>query len=126
MLRSACAFLFALHLAGMASAQSLHKCVDARGRISYIGQECEAAGLKSAGEIRDNLNVTPAYQPPPAPPAPKAAAKPAAPKPEAAAAASKDAVAPKEPERRCFVVKTAKGPVTRCNEVPAEDDKPAQ
>ena len=33
MVRSACAFLLALHLAGMASAQSLHKCVDARGRI---------------------------------------------------------------------------------------------
>ena len=29
----------------------------------------------------------------------------------------------KEPQRRCFVVQTPKGPVTRCNEVPEEDAK---
>lgn len=113
----------ALVLAGTASAQGLHKCVDARGRISYLGHACESAGLKSAGEIREQLNVSPAYQPPPAPPAarPPAVARPPV---EPAATAKKDAVPAKEPERRCFVVKTAKGPVTRCNDVPPEDDKP--
>ena len=120
---SARLLLLGLMLAAPATAQSLYKCVDARGRISYLGHACESAGLKSAGEIREQLNVSPAYQPPPAPPAarPPAAVKPAV---EPAAAAKKDAVPAKEPERRCFVVKTAKGPVTRCNEVPPEDDKP--
>lgn len=113
--------LLGLVLAVPVHAQSLYKCVDARGRISYLGQACDTAGLKDAGEIRDTLNVSPAYKPPPAPPA---ATSPAAKPPPAAA--KKDAEPAKEPERRCFTVSTAKGPVTRCNEVPAEGDKPPQ
>ena len=118
---SARLLLLGLMLAAPATAQSLYKCVDARGRISYLGQACDSAGLKDAGEIRESLNVSPAYKPPPAPPA---ATRPAA-KP-APAAEKKDAEPAKEPERRCFTVSTAKGPVTRCNEVPSEGDKPAQ
>jgi len=97
-----------------ASAQGLHKCSDAKGKITYAGQECEELGLKSAGAIREKSSVAPAYKPPPRPAAKsdgKAAAKPAA---------SKDTVEQdkaREPgDRRCF--KTAKG--TRCNEEPDE------
>jgi Domain of unknown function (DUF4124) len=99
------------------------KCVDANGKVTYSGKQCSDLGLKDAGEVKDRLNLTPAYQPPkPAssvapPPAPavrgpNADAPPVAPEPD-------------KPERRCFTIQTAKGPATRCNDVPP-DDKPAE
>ena len=89
----------------------MYKCTDAAGRISYSSTECSALGLKDAGEVKDRLNTSPAYKPPPGStsrPAPEAAA-PAAPEPAA-----------EPPERRCFT-STVKGrSVTRCNDKPDE------
>ncbi len=98
------------------------KCTNAAGRITYSGTNCSELGLKDAGEVKDRVNVNPAYKPP-APPAtkpplssaPAAAAK--APNTEAPAAADAE---PANPERRCFTVRTAKGNVTRCNDKPDE------
>ena len=96
----------------------MYKCKDAAGRITYSGKECKQLGLESAGEIKGRSNVTPALKTPPAPPAPPptAAAKDAVP----SAKSDPDKDAPAAPERRCFVVKTPKGNVTRCNDVPPE------
>jgi len=84
--------------------------------------ECARLGLQSAGEIRDQLNVSPApkFNPPPPqqPPKPAAAAEP----PPAAAQAADE----QKPERRCFTVKTAKGTATRCNDKPEEEEAPKQ
>src|SRR6266446_1543318 len=98
------------------------KCTSAAGKITYSSMRCSELGLKDAGEVKDRVNVNPAYRPP-APPAtrpplssaPAAAAK--APNTEAPAAADAE---PANPERRCFTVRTAKGNVTRCNEKPDE------
>lgn len=100
-----------------ASAQT-YKCRDANGRITYSGRACSELGLKDGGEVPDRLNTSPAYRVPDRPaaaPAPKAEA-PA--KPAETAEADK---AKAEPERRCFMVKTAKGNVTRCNDTPTEE-----
>ena len=100
-----------------ATAQT-YKCRDANGRITYSGRACSELGLKDGGEVPDRLNTSPAYRVPDRPaaaPAPKAEA-PA--KPAESAEADK---AKAEPERRCFTVKTAKGNVTRCNDVPTEE-----
>jgi len=99
-----------------AAAQEMFKCKDARGKITYSGRPCAEQGLTDAGEVKGRANITPAIQPPVFTPSAPAAAAPEAPKPEAAAA-------PQAPERRCFVVKTAKGNVTRCNDVPPEETK---
>jgi uncharacterized protein DUF4124 len=112
---TACALLMCTGLA----AQTF-KCTDALGKITYSGKKCSELGLKDAGEVKDRLNVQPAYQPPTAEtrstrsiaPAPAAEAPP----PAAPAAAEESA----SPERRCFTVKTAKGNVTRCNDTPPE------
>lgn len=110
----------ALLLSGELASQTF-KCRDAAGKITYSGTQCSDLGLKDAGEVKDQLNVSPAYRPPPRavesrpPPAPAAKA----PIPEMPAAAEE----PANPERRCFTVKTSKGNVTRCNERPP-DDKP--
>jgi hypothetical protein len=77
-------------------------------------------GLKDAGEVKDRLNVNPAYRPltpeirAPRSPAPAAASQ--APNTDAPAAAAE----PANPGRRCFTVHTAKGNVTRCNDIPDE------
>jgi len=99
-----------------AAAQEMFKCKDARGKITYAGRPCAEQGLIDAGEVKGRASVTPALQPPVFTPSAPPAAEPAPSKPAAAEA-------PKEPERRCFVVKTAKGNVTRCNEVPPEETK---
>ena len=106
----------ALLLSGELAAQTF-KCTNAAGRITYSGTKCSELGLKDAGEIKDRLNVNPAYKPPARaiespPPAPAAKA----PKTETPAADAE----PVKPERRCFTVKTAKGNVTRCNDTPDE------
>ena len=113
----------ALLLSGELASQTF-KCKDPAGKITYSGTKCGDLGLKDAGEVKDQLNVSPAYRPPPGavesrpPPAP--AAKAASPEtPQAAEEAA-------NPERRCFVVKTPKGNVTRCNDRPPDDDKPNQ
>ena len=94
-----------------AAAAQTFKCTDVGGKVTYGNLPCSELGLKDAGEVRDRLQITPAFQPPPPPPEekpPRTAAKPAA-------------EPPKEPERRCFTVTTANGTkVTRCNDKPDE------
>lgn len=108
----------ALLLSGELAAQTF-KCTNAAGKITYSGTKCSELGLKDAGEVKDRLNVNPAYKPPAraiesSPPLAPAAK---APNTEAPAAAAD----PAKPERRCFTVKTAKGNVvTRCNDTPDE------
>jgi len=103
----------------------MYKCKDAAGKITYSGNECELIGLTSAGDVKGKANVAPAYKPPPGSRAKPGAgtrppAKPASTASQSPATKEKSAA----PERRCFVVKTAKGNVTRCNEVPP-DEPPA-
>lgn len=105
---------------GTEAGAQMYKCKDAAGRITYSSQDCAAIGLISAGEVQEKVNVAPAFKPPPQPkPSPSQAPKPA-PKPAPMAAEPEKK---KEPERRCFVVQTPKGPVTRCNDKPEEDEK---
>jgi len=107
----------ALLLSGDLAAQTF-KCTNAAGKITYSGTKCSELGLTDAGEVKDRLNVNPAYQPPAratgSPPSPAPAAQ--APSTEVPAAAAE----PAKPERRCFTVRTAKGNVTRCNDTPDE------
>ncbi len=99
------------------AAAQMYKCKDAKGKITYAGDECGKLGLRSAGEVKGRASVAPAYRPPPSP----AAARP---KPAAAAQGAPAAAdAAKDAERRCFTVKTAKGTATRCNDVPDETKK---
>ena len=105
-------------LASLDATAQTYKCRDANGRITYSGRACSELGLKDGGEVPDRLNTSPAYRVPDRPaaaPAPKAEA-PA--KPAESAEADK---AKAEADRRCFTVKTAKGNVTRCNDVPTEE-----
>ncbi len=107
----------ALLLSGELAAQTF-KCTNAAGKITYSGTNCSELGLKDAGEVKDRLNVNPAYRPPAPeirsqrPSTPAAASE--APNPDTPAAAAE----PANPERRCFTVHTAKGNVTRCNDKP--------
>ncbi len=89
------------------------KCTSAAGKITYSSMKCSELGLKDAGEVKDRLNVNPAYRPPAraivsSPPAPAAKAQNTEIPPAAAE--------PADPERRCFTIRTAKGNVTRCND----------
>jgi hypothetical protein len=110
----------ALLPSGELAAQTF-KCTNAAGRITYSGTNCSELGLKDAGEVKDRLNVNPAYKPPaPATRPPLSSAPAAASKaPNTEAPASADAE-PANSERRCFTVHTAKGNVTRCNDKPDE------
>jgi len=89
------------------------KCVDAAGKISYTGTQCSELGLKDAGEVKDRLNTSPAYRPPPG--STRSSPSPDAPAPSAPAAA-----APSDPERRCFTTNVKGKSVTRCNDKPDE------
>ena len=105
--------VLSVFLCAQAGAQSMHKCKDAKGKITYAGQECEDLGLKPAGDIQERSSVAPAFRAPAAPaarpkPVPAKGASPAAQGTPAPAAEGTDA------ERRCF--KTAKG--FRCNDIP--------
>ena len=104
--------------AAQAGAQQVYKCQDAAGKITYASHACDKLGMQSAGEVKQSINVAPAYKAPPRPAAraPAPAEKAAPPKPEKTEKAA-------EPERRCFTVKTAKGVVTRCNDKPQDDEK---
>src|SRR5882672_10520244 len=96
----------ALLLSGELAAQTF-KCTNAAGKITYSGTNCSELGLKDAGEVKDRLNVSPAYRPPapeirpPLSSAPAPAAE--APNTDAPAAAAE----PANPGRRCFTVHTA-------------------
>jgi len=107
--------VLALALCAPAAAQQMHKCKDAAGKITYSGQSCEDLGLSSAGEVKGKTSVAPAFKAPPKAPQEKTTAAPAP--------AAKAAEPPKEPERRCFTTKTAKGTATRCNDVPPDEAK---
>jgi len=106
-------------LSGELAAQTF-KCANAAGKITYSGTKCSELGLKDAGEVKDRLNVNPAYRPPAPETRSRRSSAPAAaseaPKTDAPAAAAE----PANPERRCFTVHTAKGNVTRCNDKPDE------
>jgi hypothetical protein len=104
-----------MSLCAAVAAQGMYKCKDAAGKLTYADQECDKLGLSSAGAIKGKTSEAPALKSPPA-------ARRPAPAPAARSAPS-SAEAPKVPERRCFVVKTAKGTATRCNDVPDEDKK---
>jgi hypothetical protein len=105
--------ILALPLCAQAAAPQVFKCKDAAGKITYAGKACSELGLSSAGEIKDRSTVTPALKFPAAPPAvPDAADKVAAPPSQSSE------VAPTFRANRCFTVKTAKGTVERCNDVP--------
>ncbi len=109
-------------LCAAAAAQGPYKCKDAAGRITYSDTDCELIGLTSAGEVKGRASVAPAYKPPPASTKPGAGAKQPAKQPAKPAATAGRSPARKDepaaPERHCFVVKSAKGNVVRCNEVP--------
>jgi len=107
---------FALAFCAAASAQTMFKCKNASGRITYTAQECKELGLKDAGEVKGEVNVAPADRPAPRP---KAARAPA-PVAETPSSTPEPAT---EPKRRCFTVKTAKGFATRCNDDPDSEQK---
>jgi hypothetical protein len=108
------AFSAAIALASaQAGAQQVYKCQDAAGKVTYASNPCAELGMRSAGEVKESINVAPAQRVPPRPAAPPPAAQAAPPDVETAA----------EPERRCFTVKTAKGVATRCNDKPEDADK---
>ena len=109
--------ILALSLCAEVAAQQLFKCKDVAGRITYAGKECSELGLSSAGEIRDRSSVTPALRPP-SPEVRRAAPERAA-RVEPPPSGTSE-VAPATPARRCFTVKTEKGSVVRCNDVPPE------
>ena len=95
------------------AAAQLFKCTDAAGKVTYSSAKCSELGLKDAGEVKDRIQVTPAFQPPAPRPARAAEERPVVTQKPAAEEE-------KKPERRCFTVKTAKGTVTRCNDKPDE------
>ena len=101
--------------AAQAGAQQVYKCQDAAGKVTYASNPCADLGMRSAGEVKESINVAPAQQVP---------SRPAAPRPATSAQGAPPAAEnPAEPERRCFTVKTAKGTATRCNDKPEEADK---
>jgi len=110
---AACALL----VSGELAAQTF-KCVDTLGKITYSGKKCSDLGLKDAGEVKDQVNTTPAYKPPPAS---ARSQSPAAAAPSPAPPPAEEPAPAAPPARRCFTVNTAKGAVTRCNDAPPEE-----
>ena len=108
----------ALLLSGELAAQTF-KCANAAGKITYSGKSCKELGLKDAGEVKDRINVNPAYRPStPETRSPRPSSAPAA-APQAPSTDAPTAAAdPANPARHCFTVHTAKGNVTRCNDSP--------
>ena len=105
-------------VATQASAQQVYKCQDAAGKVTYASHPCADLGMRSAGEVKNSINVAPAYKAPPRPAAPASA-----PAEKAAPPKSEKAEKAAEPERRCFKVKTAKGFATRCNDTSEDAEK---
>jgi uncharacterized protein DUF4124 len=109
-------------LPGAAGAQTF-KCMDKAGKVTYTNVKCADLGLKDAGEVPDRINLNPAYQPPRRTEPPPSAPEPASGEPKAEAPAARTPAAgdaEQADKRRCFVVKTPTGNVTRCNDTPAE------
>ena len=109
------------------AAAQTYKCANEAGKVTYSSSKCSDLGLKDAGEVRDQLNVSPAQKVEPHRPAPAAPPPKTAPAAAQAPAKSKvpDDLPPdtiidqgREDGRRCFTVKTAKGTSTRCNDKP--------
>ena len=71
--------------AAQAGAQQVYKCQDAAGKVTYASQPCAELGMRSAGEVKESINVAPAQKAPPRPatPPPAPAAQSAPPKAEA-------------------------------------------
>ncbi len=117
---AACALLWS----ASAAAQT-YKCTDNAGKVTYSSTSCGELGLKDAGEVRNQINISPAQKVAPMQPAPAPAPRPA-PAPAAAKAPAVPADLPpdtivdegREDGKRCFTVKTAKGTATRCNDKP--------
>ena len=63
--------------AAAGAAQTMYKCTDTRGRITYSNETCEKQGLKDAGIVADRVTSMP-FTAPPKPAAGKEAAKPPA------------------------------------------------
>src|SRR5207344_3514727 len=93
---AACALL----LSGGLAAQTF-KCTDAAGKITYSGMKCSELGLKDAGEVKDRLNVNPAYQPPASTRESRPPPAPAAKAPNTVTEEVPAAADPAQPERRC-------------------------
>jgi hypothetical protein len=102
-------------LCAQAAAQTMYKCKDAAGKLTYADSECTRLGLTPAGEVTGRITVQPAFKAPEAPPGgqPAEAAKPNPAAPAKAAPAQGGEAVVGEDGRRCF--KTAKG--TRCNDL---------
>ena len=98
-------------------AAQMFKCTDKAGKVTYSSVKCDDLGLKDAGPVQDRIQVTPAPPQPASLPSSGARSQ-GDDRPVKPAAAAEP---PKEPERRCFTVKTAKGSVTRCNDKPDEE-----
>jgi len=110
--------LLVLAASGTAAAQGMHKCKNAAGKITYSGQVCSEIGLISAGEVTGRANVAPADKV-----SPERQANRPRPEPEPQASApAKNEKDQADPSKRCFTVKTAKGPATRCNDKPDSND----
>src|SRR5207237_5523460 len=93
----------ALLLSGELAAQ-IFKCTNAAGKITYSGTKCSELGLKDAGEVKDRLNVNPAYRP-----SARAIGSRSSPAPAAKAPNTEMPAAAADPakERRCFTIHTA-------------------
>jgi hypothetical protein len=101
-------------LSSREAAAQMFKCTDAAGKVTYSSSACSTLGLKDAGEVKERIQVTPAFQPPAQRPARSAEDRPVATEKPAAEEE-------KKPERRCFTVTGAGGKkVTRCNDKPEE------
>src|SRR5207247_10812994 len=78
-------------LSGELAAQTF-KCINAAGKVTYSGTKCSELGLKDAGEVKDRINVNPAYRPqPPVIGSPRSSAPAAAPEAASAPAAAEPA-----------------------------------
>jgi len=110
----ACLAASAAAFCAQASAQGMYKCKDAAGKITYADSECQLLGLTPAGEVTGRAIITPALKFQPRPPSAPAVDDP----PPAQPRENNDSDTPKDPDRRCFTVKTAKGTATRCNDAP--------
>ena len=57
--------LFAILAAWSASgaAQTMYKCTNAQGRITYSNEICEKQGLKDAGKVADRVTTMPFTEP---------------------------------------------------------------
>jgi hypothetical protein len=105
--------ILALAMAWQNAAAQPFKCTDAAGKITYSGAACSELGLKDAGEVKDRVQITPAFKAPPARPAKAAVAPPSVEKP---------AAEPPKPERRCFTTTVKGKSVTRCNDKPDDPE----